>query len=191
MTQYIRVWFIAIRSRIPDGNALVELWNTVKEAQTVAQQMGQDPAQAAHQALMQNKTFKKVTGGIHHRSFEESYGQYADHAAMFTPENQGVDSSQQVDSVGDPTPDPQLMNTPLDQDLSGWAHPELHEQGWYKNLHIGGKGAIRRRVAAGQRVKKHYKTCMVLVLKKPVGYGTKHMPEHEKKGHSGNAGIER
>ena len=90
--------------------------------------MGQDPAQAAHQALMQNKTFKKVTGGIHHRSFEESYGQYADHAAMFTPENQGVDSSQQVDSVGDPTPDPQLMNTPLDQDLSGWAHPELHEQ---------------------------------------------------------------
>jgi len=125
--------------RIPDGNALVELWNTVKEAQTVAQQMGQDPTQAAHQALMQNKTFKKVTGGIHHRSFEETYGQYADHAAMFTPENRAVESSQQVDSVGDPTPDQQLMNTPLGQDLSGWAHPELHGQGWFDNLHIGGK----------------------------------------------------
>ena len=115
---------------------------------------GSDPAQAAHQALMQNKTFKKVTGGIHHRSFEESYGQYADHAAMFTPENQGVDSSQQVDSVGDPTPDPQLMNTPLDQDLSVGRILNCMNRVGIRISTLAAKRAIRRRVAAGQRVKK-------------------------------------
>jgi len=125
--------------RIPDRRALVELWNTVKEAQATAQQTGADPAQAAHQALMQNKTFKKVTGGIHHRSFEESYAQYADNAAMFTPENQNIPNEMQTDSMGDPTVSSELAQMPLGTDLSGWTHPELQEKGWHKNLHIGGK----------------------------------------------------
>ena len=123
-----------------DRGALYHIFETIKGAQAQAQQSGQDPALAAHQALMQNKVFKKITGSIHHRSFEESYGKYSENA-MADPMVQQTKDEEQVDSVGDPTRSDSLTMAAADgkMNFKHFLHPELQDDSWYNKRGSGGK----------------------------------------------------
>lgn len=128
--------------RIPDGNALVELWNVAKTAAAQASSSGQDPVQAAHAALLENKTFRKVTGGIHHQPYAP--GKYSEQAMAQTLTEQGIPDEQQIDQMGDPTPSAALHDALVQGgDMSHFIHPELVEQGWYQKLHGPAAGGLR------------------------------------------------
>ena len=119
--------------RIPDGNALVELWNVVKTAANAASSSGQDPVQAAHAALLQNKTFKKVTGGVHHQPYAP--GKYSEEAMAQTLTEQGIPDEQQIDQMGDPTPSAALHDALVQGgDMSHFVHPELLDASWLRQM---------------------------------------------------------
>ena len=111
---------------LKDPTAGLHIYKVIKEAQAAAQHTGMDPAQAAHQALMANKVFRKITGGIHHRSFEETYGRYSDAAMQQYGE-------QMPDYVSEIQPNEDMMKPGFD-DLKTFLHPDLHEKPWFRQM---------------------------------------------------------